>query len=179
MECGHCESQNNHKKSGFWDLMMWEGKIQQYMFEVNFFDSRGIFRMLINFPPFFQRKCIFRRLLFAVMLLDYQMTSGYPVGIPKQSHEMLTQLLSVRLGESAPNIFCLFFSVGESSLVVVVATFEIYFSRFIVLYWTKDILLYFYPKFHHQRFTVVCSITSFWAFLCTTSEQRVPHLASE
>ena len=25
------------------------------------------------------------------MLLDYQMTSGYPVGIPKQSHEMLTQ----------------------------------------------------------------------------------------
>lgn len=57
-------------------------------------------------------------------------------------------------------------------VVVVVVTFEIYFYRFIVIYWTKDILLYFYPKFHHQRFTVVCSITLFWALLCTTSEQR-------
>lgn len=136
--------------------------------------------MLINFPPFFQRKCIFRRLFFAAMLLDYQMTSGYPVGIPKQSHEMLTQHFRPFRRESSPNIFCLFFSVGVSSLVVVVVvTFEIYFYRFIVIYWTKDILLYFYPKFHHQRFTVVCSITSFWTLLCTTSEQRVPHLASE
>lgn len=60
--------------------MMWEGKIQQYMFEVNFFDSRGILRMLINFPPFFPEEMHLPTVTFrchAVRLPDDVRLSGW------------------------------------------------------------------------------------------------------